>query len=131
MALCPYCGTDRPIRLAGVQIPPAGIRKTIRVMWRGSGPFFNQLDGLDMAQLGSHIARIHKFRDEFGTTQQPFKIFTTGASAFTAQGIGELEEIGVTDVVIGFRNLYESEPDKPLDEKIAMLNWYASEFMDA
>jgi len=86
--------------------------------------------GLDMAQLGSHIARIHKFRDEFGTAGRGFKVFTTGANAFTAQGLRELEDIGVTDVVIGFRNLYEYESDKPLDEKIAMLNWYASEFMD-
>ena len=45
------------------------------------------------------------------------------------EGIAALEELGVTDVIIGFRNVYEMEPDKPLDEKIAMLNWYAGEFI--
>ncbi len=44
---------------------------------------------------------------------------------------GILPDIGVTDVIIGFRNVYAMEEDKPLDEKIGMLNWYASEFIDA
>jgi hypothetical protein len=32
-------------------------------------------------------------------------------------------------VIIGFRNVYEMEPDRPLPEKIAMLQWYAGEFI--
>ena len=87
--------------------------------------------GLDLEQLASHIARINELRDEYGTTDRPYKIFTTGANAFSREGIDQLTDIGVTDVVIGFRNVYECEPDKPLDEKIAMLNWYASEFINA
>jgi len=86
--------------------------------------------GLDMEQLGSHIARIHELRAEYGTAERPFRVFTTGADAFSKEGIEKLEEIGVSDVVIGFRNVYEMEPDKSLDEKIAMLNWYASEFIN-
>ena len=86
--------------------------------------------GLDMAQLAGHIARINEYREEYGLDDRPFKVFTTGANAFTREGIGQLEEIGVTDVVIGFRNVYEFEPDKPLNEKIDMLNWYASEFIN-
>jgi hypothetical protein len=35
----------------------------------------------------------------------------------------------VSDVIIGFRNVYEMEVDKPLEEKIGMLNWYAGEFI--
>ena len=86
--------------------------------------------GLDLEQLEQHISRIRELRDELGTTQKPFKIFTTGADAFSKEGIEKLEEIGVTDVIIGFRNVYELEPDKPLEEKIAMLNWYADEFIN-
>lgn len=86
--------------------------------------------GADMEQLQAYIGRISQLREEYGTSDRPFRIFTTGQNAFTAEGIGELEEIGVTDVVIGFRNVYEMEPDKPLDEKIAMLNWYAGEFIN-
>jgi probable F420-dependent oxidoreductase len=87
--------------------------------------------GLEMEQLAGHIARINELRDENGTADRPYKVFTTGANAFSREGIDELQVIGVTDVVIGFRNVYEFESDKPLDEKIAMLNWYASEFINA
>ena len=85
--------------------------------------------GADMQQLEGYIRRLHELRDEHGTSDRPFRIFTTGQDAFTREGIEKLESIGVTDVVIGFRNVYEMEEDKPLDEKIAMLNWYASEFI--
>ena len=74
-------------------------------------------------------AHIQQLREEFGTADRPFRIFTTGQDAFTEDGIRKLEEIGVTDVIIGFRNIYEMEPDKPLEEKIAMLQWYAGEFI--
>ena len=84
--------------------------------------------GADMEQLGGYIQRIGQLREEYGTADRPFRIYTTGQDAFTREGIEKLESMGVTDVVIAFRNLYEMEPDKPLDEKIEMLNWYAGEF---
>ena len=85
--------------------------------------------GADMAQLSSYIKRINQLREEYGTADKPFRIFTTGQDAFTKEGIAALEDIGVTDVIIGFRNVYEMEADKPLPEKIAMLEWYAGEFI--
>lgn len=85
--------------------------------------------GADLEQLEAYITRINELRDEYGTADKPFKIYTTGKDAFTKEGIAKLESIGVTDVVIAFRNVYEMEADKPLDEKIAMLNWYAGEFI--
>ncbi len=85
--------------------------------------------GADMEQLDAYIRRIRQLREEFGTADRPFRIYTTGQDAFTEDGIHKLEEIGVTDVIIGFRNIYEMEPDKPLEEKIAMLQWYAGEFI--
>ena len=60
----------------------------------------------------------------------PSLVFTTGQNAFTKEGIEELESIGVTDVVIGFRNVYEMEEDKPLEDKINMLKWYAGQFIN-
>ena len=86
--------------------------------------------GADLQQLEAYIKRINQLREEYGTSEKPFRVFTTGQDAFTNEGIARLEEIGVTDVVIAFRNVYEMEPDKPLDEKIAMLNWYAGEFIN-
>ena len=87
--------------------------------------------GADLEQLEAYIGRINQLREEYGTADRPFRVFTTGQNAFTREGIEQLESMGVTDVVIAFRNVYEMEPDKPLDEKIAMLNWYAGEFINA
>jgi probable F420-dependent oxidoreductase len=86
--------------------------------------------GADMEQLTSYIGRINQLREEYGTAERPFSIYTTGQNAFSPEGIKALEDIGVTDVVIGFRNVYEMEPDKPLDKKIALLQWYAGEFIN-
>ena len=86
--------------------------------------------GADLPELEAYIRRINQLRDEYGTGDRPFRVFTTGQNAFSREGIEQLENIGVTDVIIGFRNVYELEEDKPLDEKIAMLNWYAGEFID-
>ena len=85
--------------------------------------------GADLQQLEAYIGRINQLRQEYGTADRPFRVFTTGQDAFTREGIEQLENLGVTDVVIAFRDVYAMEPDKPLDEKIAMLNWYAGEFI--
>jgi probable F420-dependent oxidoreductase len=85
--------------------------------------------GADLGQLEAYIRRIQQLREEYGTAERPFRVFTTGQDAFTPEGIEKLESIGVTDVIIGFRNVYEMEPDKSLDEKLAMLRWYAGEFI--
>ena len=87
--------------------------------------------GADMEQLGAYIERINALRQEYGTSDRPFRVFTTGQNAFTREGIAELDSIGVTDVIIGFRNVYEMEPDKSLEEKVNLLNWYAGEFINA
>ena len=85
--------------------------------------------GASLEDLGNYIGRINELREEYGTADRPFRIYTTGQDAFSREGIEQLEEIGVTDVIIGFRNVYEMEPDKPLNEKVDLLNWYAGEFI--
>ncbi len=120
--MCP-APTERTNLLVGGHTEPA-LKRAARV---GDGWM---CAGADMAELGNYINRINALREEYGTADKPFKIFTTGQNAFTKEGIEELESIGVTDVVIGFRNVYELEADKSLEEKIAMLKWYAGEFIN-
>lgn len=119
--MCPAPSRPTPLLIGGHAEP--ALRRAARL---GDGWM---CAGADMGQLGAYIDRINQLREEYGTAGRPFSIFTTGQNAFTREGIAELEAIGVTDVVIGFRNVYEMEADKPLDEKIAMLEWYASEFI--
>ena len=119
--MCPAPSQPTPILIGGHAEP--ALRRAARV---GDGWM---CAGADLAQLRAYIGRLHQLREEYGTADRPFRVYTTGQDAFTPDGIARLEEIGVTDVVIGFRNVYEMEPDKPLEEKIAMLQWYAGEFI--
>jgi hypothetical protein len=46
--------------------------------------------------------------------------------AFTVDGVRRLEDRGVTDAIVGFRNLYAVEPDtQTLAEKIDALRRFA------
>ena len=119
--MCPVTGVPTPLLIGGHAEP--ALKRAARL---GDGWM---CAGADMTQLKAYIDRINQLREEYGTADRPFRIFTTGQDAFTMEGISKLEEIGVTDVIIGFRNVYEMEPDKSLGEKIAMLNWYAGEFI--
>ena len=119
--MCPVPSRPTPI-LTGGHAEPA-LKRAARL---GDGWM---CAGADLAQLEGYIRRINQLREEYGTADKPFRIFTTGQDAFTRDGIEALERIGVTDVIIGFRNVYEMEPDRPLAEKIAMLEWYAGEFI--
>ena len=119
--MCPVPSRPTPVLIGGHAEP--ALKRAARV---GDGWM---CAGADMTQLGAYIRRINELRDEYGTADKPFRIFTTGQDAFTREGIEALEDLGVTDVIIGFRNVYEMEPDRPLDEKIAMLQWYAGEFI--
>lgn len=120
--MCPVPSRPTPILIGGHS--EAALRRAARV---GDGWM---CAGADLVQLEAFIKRIEQLRREYGTAGRPFRVYTTGQDAFTREGIARLEEIGVTDVIIGFRNVYEMEPDKPLAEKIAMLQWYAGEFID-
>ena len=85
--------------------------------------------GADSEALRGYIDTLNGFREELGTLDTPYKIYTTGANAFTPEGIAELESMGVTDVIIGFRDVYNMQPDEDLDTKVQQLNWYADEFI--
>ena len=85
--------------------------------------------GASLEDLTGYVSRLNELREEMGTADRPFRVFTTGQDAFTPEGIEKLESIGVTDVVIGFRDVYNMEPDKELPEKIDMLAGYASQFI--
>lgn len=119
--MCPVTGEPTTLLIGGHAEP--ALKRAARV---GDGWM---CAGADMEQLEAYIRRINELREEFGTADKPFKVYTTGQDAFTDEGIAKLESIGVTEVIIGFRNVYEMEPDKTLQEKIDLLNWYAGEFI--
>jgi probable F420-dependent oxidoreductase len=86
--------------------------------------------GAGLDDLREYLGKLNALREEYGTADKPYRVFTTGQDAFTREGIEELESIGITDVIIAFRDVYNMQPDHSLPEKIEQINWYAGEFMN-
>lgn len=69
--------------------------------------------------LAPQIAVINAARAEAGTTGKPFRIFSTAMGDFSLDTIKRLEDLGVTDMPVAFRNLYAIEEDsQPLQDKL-------------
>jgi probable F420-dependent oxidoreductase len=82
--------------------------------------------GGDPADLPGLLSRLAELRREAGTTDRPFEVHVISMDAFSPDGVKRLEDLGVTDVIIGFRWPYGVEPDtQPLEEKLAALNKFA------
>ncbi len=81
--------------------------------------------GGDADELLRMIGRIKALREEYGRTNKPFEIHVISMDGFTVDGIKRLEDLGVTDTIVGFRNAYA--PDTmTIDQKIAALEGFAN-----
>lgn len=81
-------------------------------------------------ELDRCLARLKELRAEAGKSDAPFTIYAGSMDGFTLDGVKRLEDKGVTDVVIGFRNAYTVEHDvQPLDVKIGALRKYADKII--
>ena len=84
--------------------------------------------GGDPAELSKMLAQIQELRVEHGKQNDPFQIHVISMDGFTPDGVKRLEKIGVSDVIVGFRNSYANEADtQSLDEKIGNLRAYADD----
>jgi probable F420-dependent oxidoreductase len=82
--------------------------------------------GGDPEQLSKMLDRIHALRVEHGREKDPFEVHVISLDGFTPDGIKRLEEMGVTDVIVGFRNAYaEGSDTQSLEQKIGALRAYA------
>ena len=86
--------------------------------------------GGDPAELERMIGRIHELRREAGREHLPFEVHVISLDAYAIDGVRRLEDIGVTDCIVGFRNAYQMEQDtETVDQKVGMINWYANEII--
>lgn len=77
-------------------------------------------------ELKALVDEIDGYRKEYGRDHLPFEYQSMGAEAFSLDGVKKLEDIGVSEAVVGFRNAYDGTPDtQTLDEKIGQMNWFA------
>jgi hypothetical protein len=78
--------------------------------------------------LEAMLQKLHSFRLEAGKINEPFEIHAVSPDARTIDGCKRLEDMGVTDVVAGFRNPYiKGEDRQPLTEKVAKLERFAED----
>jgi probable F420-dependent oxidoreductase len=84
--------------------------------------------GGDPADLPGLLNRLSELRREHGTDDRPFEVHVISLSAYSRQGVEELEELGVTDVIVGFRWPYDAGADtEPLQTKIDSLRRFSDD----
>ncbi|MCU0270764.1 MAG: TIGR03619 family F420-dependent LLM class oxidoreductase [Acidimicrobiales bacterium] len=84
--------------------------------------------GSERERLPEFISRLRELRDEYGRAEEPFEVHVISLDAYTVDGVRQLEEQGVTDVIVGFRDPYTRDQDtQTLQEKVGALRWYADE----
>lgn len=81
--------------------------------------------GASLDDLAAYVKTLRALRTEYGRENTPFEVHGMGAEAFSADGIKRLEDIGVDEVIVAFRNVYNKDPDTSLEEKLGQMRWYA------
>lgn len=80
--------------------------------------------GGDRGALVAAIARLRELRREYGREREPFEIHAIALDAYSVDGVRRLEDLGVTDAIVGFRNSYERDT-QTLQQKLDALRGYA------
>ena len=118
--LCPVPVGPLPLLIGGHG--DAALRRAARL---ADGWMFAGGDPNDLARM---IGRLDELRGEHGREGEPFEVHASSIDAFTVDGVRRLEEMGVTDATIGFRDPYTTAQDtQPLQEKIDQLRWFGDE----
>jgi probable F420-dependent oxidoreductase len=99
----------------------AALRRAARV-----GDGWMHAGGGQAQDLDGAIARLAALRREYGREREPFEVHVISLDAYTPDGVRRLEDKGVTDVIVGFRNAYETDT-MPLQQKIEALERYADQ----
>ncbi len=110
--ICPVPTERIPILVGGHSEP--ALRRAARI---GDGWMHA---GGESDQLGRLLARLMELRREFGTENGPFEIHAISMDAYSRDGVRRLEDLGVTDAIVGFRNAYEKD-SMTLQQKIDAL----------
>lgn len=120
LKVCPVPTQPIPLLIGGHS--PAALQ---RAAVKGNG--WMHAGGPDDA-LESMLGKLHAFRAAAGKDHEPFEIHAVSQNARTVDGCKRLEDMGVTDVLIGFRNPYRKGDDtQPLTEKLARIERFAEE----
>ena len=107
--ICPVPTRPLPILIGGHS--EAALKRAARI---GDGWMHA---GGDAKELEAYIARLGELRREYEREREPFEIHVISLDAYTLDGIKRLEDLGVTDCIVGFRNAYLTD-SVPLQQKL-------------
>jgi probable F420-dependent oxidoreductase len=117
--ICPTPTKPIPILIGGHAEP--ALRRAARLGdgWMHAG---------GQEPLDSLLARLRELRREYGRERESFEIHVISLEAYHLDGIRRLEDLGVTDVIVGFRNVYQEKTDSmTVGQKIDALRRYADD----
>jgi hypothetical protein len=80
--------------------------------------------GGDAETLNTLLGRLAELRVEYGRDKEPFEIHVISMDGYTLDGVKRLEDMGITDAIVGFRNAYEPDTTT-LDHKVGSLRGFA------
>ncbi len=116
--ICPAPSESVPMLIGGHARP--ALRRAARL----ADGFIHA--GGTLEDLAGMIGQIEADRREFGREREPFEYQAMTAEAFSPDGVKRLEDLGVHESIVAFRNVYAREPDtKSLEEKIGEIHWFA------
>jgi Luciferase-like monooxygenase len=84
--------------------------------------------GGDPEDLPRLLTRLAELRRQHGTEDKPFEVHVISLDAYSPSGVRKLEEMGVTDVIVGFRWPYDPGQDtEGLQVKIDSLRRFSDD----
>ena len=84
--------------------------------------------GGDFDTLKPMVDAINGYRAELGTQNNPFQMFATHIGQVTVDSVRRMEDLGITDMPVVFRNVYAVEEDtQTLQEKLDSYARFADE----
>ncbi len=116
--ICPVPTRPIPILIGGHAEP--ALRRAARL---GDGWMHAGGSG---EELGSLLARLAELRKQAGRDREPFEIHVISIDAYSVNGVRRLEDLGVTDAIVGFRNAYEVDT-MTLEQKTEAIERYANQ----
>jgi probable F420-dependent oxidoreductase len=114
--ICPVPTEPIPILIGGHSEPALKRAARLGDGWMHAGSDQTALEGM--------LKRLGDLRKEYGREREPFEVHVISLDAYHVDGVRRLEEIGVTDVIVGFRDVYGGK-DMPLQRKIDAIRMYA------
>lgn len=118
--MCPTPSRPIPLLLGGHADVALRRAATLGNGWIHAGGPTEELETL--------VKKLHAYRAEAGRSDEPFEIHAACLDGRSVDGCKRLQDLGVTDSVIGFRNPYIKGPDtQALVDKVSRLERFADE----